>query len=172
MMAAMAKILFRNRMNYSRWLVIGTIIALGVLSLSLFTGEVGPLFAVMGGGWLVVLALVAIVIQLAGGRQVSQLSQDGPQTLVMESNGLTGFGLPRVLPIAEISNWRWLSQGSNSQQRGPKLGMMAFDHDKKTYRLPMTTAKAIDIEGLRALAPEAVDGLIAHFPALRSLPLP
>ena len=78
MMAAMAKILFRNRMNYSRWLVIGTIIALGVLSLSLFTGEVGPLFAVMGGGWLVVLAFIAIVIQLAGGRQVAAVAGWAP----------------------------------------------------------------------------------------------
>jgi hypothetical protein len=167
----MARVVFRNRMNYSRWIVIGTVIAVAFTALGLFTGEIAPMFYVMGGGWLVVLAFVALIIQGAGSGQVAQLSIEEP-TVVIESNGLTGHGLPRAIPRSEIGNWRVLTQGAGSQKVGPKLGMLAFNHGRKTYRLPMTTAQAVDVAGLRELAPEAVDALVEQFPELASRPMP
>lgn len=167
----MARVIFRNRINYSRWIVIGAAIAAAVTALGLFTGEVGPLFYVMGGGWLVVLAFIALVIQGAGSGQVAQLSIEEP-TLVIESNGLTGHGLPRAIPRSETGEWRWVTQASNSQQIGPKLGMLAFNHGRKTYRMPVTTAQALDIAALRELAPEAVDALVVKFPELKQKPMP
>ena len=166
----MARVVFRNRSNYSRWLVIGALIAPAFSALGLVTGEIAPMFYVMGGGWLVVLAFVALVIQLAGSGQVAQLSIEEP-TVVIESNGLTGRGLPKAIPRSEIGNWRVLTQGAGSQKVGPKPGMLAFDHGRKTYRLPVTTAHAVDIAGLRELAPEAVDALVAQFPEVRSKPV-
>lgn len=167
----MAQLIFVKRVNYSRWLVIGGVIALAVFALGFITGEVGPLFYGIGGLWLVVIAFVAIVIHLAGSGQVAALSADST-SLTLESNGLVGHGLPRQVLRSDVSNWRWLTQASNSRQVGPVLGMLGFDIGRKTYRMPLTTAQGADIEALRQLAPEAMDALLAKFPALASLPRP
>ena len=167
----MARVVFRNRTNYSRWIVIGAIIAAAFTALGLVTGEIAPMFYVMGGGWLVVLAFIALIIQGAGPGQVAQLSIEEP-TVVIESNGLTGHGLLQAIPRSEIGNWRVLTQGAGSQKVGPKLGMLAFDHGRKTYRLPVTTAQAVDVAGLRELAPEAVDALVQQLPQETSKTMP
>lgn len=167
----MARVVFRNRTNYSRWIVIGAIIAAAFTALGLVTGEIAPMFYVMGGGWLVVLAFIALIIQGAGSGQVAQLSIEEP-TVVIESNGLTGHGLPKAIPRSEINNWRVLTQGAGNRQVGPRLGMLAFDQGRKTYRLPVTTAQAVDVAGLRELAPEVVDALVQQFPQVTSKPMP
>lgn len=167
----MQGVIYRNRVNFSRWLIIGGVAALAVFLLGFVTGEIGPMFFGIGGLWLAVIAFIAIIIQVAGGQQVAQLSLE-PPTLVVEANGLFGQGRRQIMPLNEIGNWRWLTQSSNSRQIGPKLGMLAFEHGSKTYRLPLTTAHAADIEALRQLAPDAMEALLAKFPHLASLPKP
>lgn len=167
----MQGVIYRNRVNFSRWLIIGGALALAVFILGFFTGEIGPMFFGIGGLWLVVIAFVAIVIEFAGRGQVAQVSLE-PPTLVVEANGLLGYGRPHILPLAEIGNWRWLTQSSNRRQVGPTLGMLGFDHDGKTYRLPLTAAQAANVEALRQLAPDAMDALLARFPNIATLPRP
>lgn len=168
---SMAQLIYVNRVNYSRWLVIGGVIALAVFALGFITGEVGPLFFGIGGLWLVVIAFIAIVIHFAGSGQVAALSADST-SVTIESNGLVGRGLPKVLLRSDLSNWRWLTQAGNSRQIGPVLGMLGFNVGRKTYRMPLTTAQGADIEALRQLAPDAMDALLAKFPNLTSLPRP
>lgn len=168
----MDRVIFRKRQNFSRWIVIGLVLAVAVFSIGFVSGEVGPLFFGIGGLWIAVLIFVAVVVQSAGRYQVAQLSLAGARGLIVESNGLFGRGIPRLLPPNSTDNWRALTQASNSRGIGPSLGMLAFDVGKKTYRLPLTTADAADVAALSELAPAAMMILSAKYPKVEQLPKP
>lgn len=167
----MDRVVFRKRQNFSRWIVIGLVLAIGVFSIGFFSGEVGPLFFGMGGLWIVVLIFVGLIVQGAGRFQVAQLSLRD-KDLVIESNGLFGRGVPKAVSMRDIDNWQMLTQASNSRGVGPSLGMLAFTVGKRVYRVPLTTAEAADVAALSDLAPAAMTMLLARYPEVERLPKP
>ena len=167
----MDRVIFRKRQNFSRWIVIGLVLAIAVFSIGFVSGEVGPLFFGIGGLWIAVLLLVGLIVQGAGRYQVAQLALREKE-LVIESNGLFGRGVPKAVPVREIDNWQMLTQASNSRGIGPSLGMLAFSVGKATFRVPLTTAEAADIAALSELAPAAMTMLTARYPDIERLPKP
>lgn len=167
----MDRVIFRKRQNFSRWIVIGLVLAIAVFSIGFVSGEVGPLFFGIGGLWIVVLILVGLIVQSAGRFQVAQLALRD-KDLVIESNGLFGRGVPKTVPVRDIDNWQMLTQASNSRGIGPSLGMLAFSVGKQVYRVPLTTAEAADVEALSELAPAAMTLLTARYPDVEALPKP
>lgn len=161
----MQRVIFTNRMKFSAWVVGFLVFGLVMLVLSQVTGEIGPMFLAFGVLWIGVAVFVAIVIALAGGAQIASVTLDGEHSLIVESNGLFGRGRERHLPLGEIRNWQWLSQASNSKGIGPKLYMLAFEHDGRVYRLPLTTAQMVDMAAFRTLAPAVVDDLSTRMPS-------
>lgn len=120
-------------------------------------------FGCLGGVWIMVALLVAVVVALAGKGQVVELRMEG-ETLTVRTVGLFGPGGSFVMPAAAATNWRWLTQGGD-RHVGPRLLMLAFDFKGKTYRLPISTAEVVDLEALRAVAPEQIiDDMIAKNP--------
>lgn len=160
----MSRIIFRKPTAFSKWVLIFAGLGLALLVPGFLGGkEFMAFFGCLGGVWIMVAILVAVVVALAGKGQVAELSMDG-ETLTVRTVGLFGPGRSFVMPPSEATNWRWLTQGGD-RYVGPRLLMLAFDLRGRTYRLPISTAEVVDLEALRAFAPEQViDDMIAQNP--------
>ena len=120
-------------------------------------------FGCLGGMWIMVALLVAVVVALAGRDRSRSYAMEG-ETLTVRTVGLFGPGRSFVMPAAAATNWRWLTQGAD-RHVGPRLLMLAFDFKGRTYRLPISTAEVVDLEALRMVAPEQViNDMIAQNP--------
>jgi hypothetical protein len=160
----MSRTIFRKPTAFSKWVFVFAGLGLALLLPGLVFGrEFMVFFGCLGGVWIMVALLVAVVVALAGKGQVAELRMEG-ETLTVRTVGLFGPGGSFVMPAAEATNWRWLTQGAD-RHVGPRLLMLAFDFKGRTYRLPISTAEVVDLEALRALAPEQViDDMIAQNP--------
>jgi hypothetical protein len=160
----MSRTIFRKRTAFSRWVLgfagLGLVLFLPGL---VFGKEFLVFFGCLGGVWIMVALLVAVVVALAGKGQVTEASVDG-DTLKVRTVGLFGAGGSFDLPAAAATNWRWLTQGAD-RHVGPRLLMLAFDFKSKTYRLPISTAEIVDLDALRLVAPaEVIDDMVAKNP--------
>jgi hypothetical protein len=160
----MSRTIFRKPTAFSKWVLAFAGLGLALLLPGLVLGkEFMVFFGCLGGVWIMVALLVAVVVALAGKGQVVELRMDG-ETLTVRTVGLFGPGGSFVMPAAAATNWRWLTQGAD-RHVGPRLLMLAFDFKGKTYRLPISTAEIVDLDGLRTVAPEQViDDMIVHNP--------
>jgi hypothetical protein len=160
----MSRTIFRKPTAFSKWVLVFAGLGLVLLVPGLFGGkEFMAFFGCLGGVWIMVAILVAIIVALAGKGQVAELSMDG-ETLTVRTVGLFGPGRSFVMPPSETTNWRWLTQGGD-RYVGPRLLMLAFDFRGKTYRLPISTAEVVDLDALRELAPtHVIDDMIAQNP--------
>jgi hypothetical protein len=160
----MSRTIFRKPTAFSKWVLVFA--GLGVVLLLpglVFGKEFMVFFGCLGGVWFMVALLVAVVVALAGKGQVVELSDEG-ETLTVRTVGLFGPGRSFTMRSAEATNWRWLTQGAD-RHVGPRLLMLAFDFQGKTYRLPISTAEVVDLEALRAVAPgQVIDDMIAKNP--------
>jgi hypothetical protein len=160
----MSRTIFRKPTAFSKWVFVFAGLGLALLLPGLVFGrEFMVFFGCLGGVWIMVALLVTVVVALAGKGQVAELRMEG-ETLTVRTVGLFGPGGSFVMPAAAATNWRWLTQGAD-RHVGPRLLMLAFDFKGRTYRLPISTAEVVDLEALRALAPEQViDDMIAQNP--------
>lgn len=160
----MRRIIFRKPTAFSKWVLVFAGLGMALLLPGLVLGkEFMVFFGCLGGVWIMVALLVAVVVALAGKGQVVELRMEG-ETLTVRTVGLFGPGGSFVMPAAAATNWRWLTQGGD-RHVGPRLLMLAFDFKGKTYRLPISTAEVVDLEALRAVAPEQIiDDMIAKNP--------
>jgi hypothetical protein len=160
----MSRTIFRKPTAFSKWVLAFAGLGLALLAPGLVLGkEFMVFFGCLGGVWIMVALLVAVVVALAGKGQVAELSVEG-ETLTIRTVGLFGPGRSFTMPSAAATNWRWLTQGAD-RHVAPRLLMLAFDFKGKTYRLPISTAEVVDLEALRALASEQViDDMIAQNP--------
>ena len=160
----MSRIIFRKPTAFSKWVYVFAGLGLALAAPGLIFGkEFMVFFGCLGGVWLMVALLVAVVVALAGKGQVAEMRMDG-ETLTVRTVGLFGPGRSFVMPAAAATNWRWLTQGAD-RHVGPRLLMLAFDFKGKTYRLPISTAEVADFVALRALASEhVISDMIAHNP--------
>lgn len=160
----MSRTIFRKPTAFSKWVFVFAGLGLALFLPGLVAGkEFIVFFGCLGGMWIMVALLVAVVVALAGKGQVAELGLEG-ETLTVRTVGLFGPGGRFVMPSAAATNWRWLTQGAD-RHVGPRLLMLAFDFKGKTYRLPISTAEVVDLDALRALAPEQViDDMIAQNP--------
>jgi hypothetical protein len=160
----MSRTIFRKPTAFSKWVFVFAGLGLVLLAPGLVLGrEFMVFFGCLGGVWIMVALLVAVVVALAGKGQVAELRSEG-ETLTVRTVGLFGPGVSFVMPVAAATNWRWLTQGAD-RRVGPRLLMLAFDFKGRTYRLPISTAEVVDLEALRALAPEQViDDMVAQNP--------
>ena len=160
----MSRLIFRKTTGFSKWVFVFAGLGLALFVPGLVLGrEFTAFFGCLGGVWIMVALLVAVVVALAGKGQVTELSVEG-ETVTVRTVGLFGPGRSFVMPLAAATNWRWLTQGAD-RHVGPRLLMLAFDFKGRTYRLPISTAEVVDLEALRSLAPEQViDDMIARNP--------
>lgn len=160
----MSRTIFRKRTAFSKWVFVCAGLGLVLLLPGLIKGkEFLIFFGCMGGMWIMVALLIAVVVALAGKGQVTELSVEG-ETMEIRTVGLFGPGARLVIPLAAATNWQWLTQGAD-RHVGPRLLMLAFDFKGRTYRLPISTAEVVDLEALRSLAPEhVIDDMIAQNP--------
>jgi hypothetical protein len=160
----MSRTIFRKPTAFSKWVLAFAGLGLALFLPGLLLGkEFMVFFGCLGGVWIMVALLVAVVVALAGKGQVAELSIEG-ETLTVRTVGLFGPGRSFVMPSAAATNWRWLTQGAD-RHVGPRLLMLAFDFKGKTYRLPISTAEVVDLEALRVVAPEQViDDMIVKNP--------
>lgn len=160
----MSRTIFRQPTAFSKWVFVFAGLGLTLLLPGLVLGrEFLVFFGCLGGVWIMVALLVAVVVALAGKGQVAELSVDG-ETMTVRTVGLFGPGGSFVMPSAAATNWQWLTQGAD-RHVGPRLLMLAFDFKGKTYRLPISTAEVVDLEALRVLAPkEVIDDMVAQNP--------
>lgn len=160
----MSRTIFRKPTAFSKWVLAFAGLGLALLLPGLVLGkEFMVFFGCLGGMWIMVALLVAVVVALAGKGQVAELNIEG-ETLTVRTVGLFGPGGSFTLPAVEATNWRWLTQGAD-RHVGPRLLMLAFDYKGKTHRLPISTAEVVDLDGLRTVAPEQViDDMIVHNP--------
>jgi hypothetical protein len=160
----MGRTIFRKPTAFSKWVFVFAGLGLALLAPGLVLGrEFMVFFGCLGGVWIMVALLVAVVVALAGKGQVAELRVEG-ETLTVRTVGLFRPGRSFVMPAAAATNWRWLTQGAD-RHVGPRLLMLAFDFKGGTYRLPISTAEVVDLEALRALVPEQViDDMIAQNP--------
>jgi hypothetical protein len=160
----MSRTIFRKPTAFSKWVFVFAGLGLALFLPGVVLGkEFMIFFGCLGGVWIMVALLVAVVVALAGKGQVTEVNVEG-ETLAVRTVGLFGPGGSFVMPSAAATNWRWLTQGAD-RHVGPRLLMLAFDFKGKTYRLPISTAEVVDLDALRALAPEQViDDMIAQNP--------
>jgi hypothetical protein len=160
----MSRTIFRKPTAFSKWVFVFAGMGLALLLPDLVFGrEFMVFFGCLGGVWIMVALLVAVVVALAGKGQVVELRMEG-ETLTVRTVGLFGPGGSFVMPAGAATNWRWLTQGAD-RHVGPRLLMLAFDFKGRTCRLPISTAEVVDLEALRTLAPEqVVDDMIAQNP--------
>ena len=136
----MSRIIFRKPTAFSKWVLAFAGLGLALLLPGLVFGrEFMAFFGCLGGVWIMVALLVAVVVALAGKGQVVELRMEG-ETLTVRTVGLFGPGGSFVMPAAAATNWRWLTQGGD-RHVGPRLLMLAFDFKGRTYRLPISTRK-------------------------------
>ncbi len=160
----MNRIIFRKPTAFSKWVFVFAGLGLVLLVPGLVIGrEFMAFFGCLGGVWIMVALLVAVVVAMAGKGQVTELSVEG-ETVTVRTVGLFGPGRSFVMPSAAATNWQWLTQGAD-RHVGPRLLMLAFDFKGKTYRLPISTAEVVDLEALRSLVPEhVIDDMIEKNP--------
>ena len=160
----MSRTIFRKPTAFSKWVFVFAGLGVALLLPGFLGGrEFKFFFGCLGGVWIMVAILVAVVVALAGKGQVAELSMEG-ETLTVRTVGLFGPGRSFVMPPSEATNWRWLTQGGD-RYVGPRLLMLAFDFRGRTYRLPISTAEVVDLDALRAFVPEQViDDMIAQNP--------
>jgi hypothetical protein len=160
----MGRTIFRKPTAFSKWVFVFAGLGLALLVPGLVLGrEFMAFFGCLGGVWIMVALLVAVVVASAGKGQITELSAED-ETLSVRTVGLFGPGGSFVMPSVAATNWRWLTQGAD-RHVGPRLLMLAFDFKGRTYRLPISTAEVVDLEALRAVAPEQViDDMIAQNP--------
>lgn len=160
----MSRTIFRKPTGFSKWVFVCAGLGLVLLVPGLVLGrEFLAFFGCLGGVWILVALLIAVVVALAGKGQVTELTVEG-ETLKVRTVGLFGPGGSFVMPSAAATNWRWLTQGAD-RHVGPRLLMLAFDFKGKTYRLPISTAEVVDLDALRSVAPgQVIDDMIAHNP--------
>lgn len=160
----MSRTIFRKPTAFSKWVFIFAGLGLALFLPGLVKGkEFMVFFGCLGGMWIMVALLVAVVVALAGKGQVTEVSVEG-ETLTVRTVGLFGAGGSFVMPAAAATNWRWLTQGAD-RHVGPRLLMLAFDFKGRTYRLPISTAEVVDLDALRLVAPgQVIDDMIAQNP--------
>lgn len=160
----MSRTIFRKPTAFSKWVFVFAGLGMALLLPGFLGGrEFKFFFGCLGGVWIMVAILVAVVVALAGKGQVAELKMEG-ETLTVRTVGLFGPGRSFFMPSAAATNWRWLTQGAD-RHVGPRLLMLAFDFKGRTYRLPISTAEVVDLEALRVVAPEQViDDMIAQNP--------
>ena len=168
----MSRTIFRKPTAFSKWVFIFAGLGLALMVPGFFGGEgFMAFFGCLGGMWIMVAVLVAVVVALAGKGQVAELRMEG-ETLTVRTVGLFGPGRSFVMLPSEATNWRWSTQGAH-RHVGPRLLLLGFDYRGKTYRLPISTAEVVDLDGLRAVVPTQViddmiernPGRVAHRPA-------
>jgi hypothetical protein len=160
----MSRTIFRKPTAFSKWVLIFASLGLALLVPGFIGGEgFMAFFGCLGGMWILVAILVAVVVASAGKGQVAELSMEG-ETLTVRTVGLFGPGGRFVMPPSEATNWRWLTQGGD-RYVGPRLLMLAFDFKGKTYRLPISTAEIVDLDALRTFVPRhVIDDMVAQNP--------
>lgn len=161
---AMSRTIFRKPTAFSKWVFIFAGLGVALMVPGFFGGEgFMAFFGCLGGMWIMVAVLVAVVVALAGKAQIAELRMEG-ETLTVRTVGLFGPGRSFVMLPSEATNWRWSTQGAD-RHVGPRLLLLAFDYRGKTYRLPISTAEVVDLDGLRAVVPtQVIDDMIERNP--------
>lgn len=154
----MDRVLFSNRMGGKNLLYIGLGFAIAIAVLIAQGGDPKTMLMIGGGLVVVTFGLLAVILSLMGRKQVAELTQrDG--TLIAEMVHIVGRGQKVDIPVGATGNWRVREQAGRSNR--PYVSLQ-FDANGRTFSLPLSDAKRIDLTGLRALAPEAVDAMTAR----------
>lgn len=154
----MDHVLFSNRMGGSNLFYIGLGFAIAIGVLILQGGDPLTMLLIGGGLIVVTLGLLTVILSLMGRKQVAELTRRG-DLLIAEMVHIVGRGQRIDIPVAGTGNWRMREQAGRGNR--PYVSLL-FDADGRTFSLPLSDARRIDLAGLRALAPEAVDAMAAR----------
>ena len=156
----MNRTLFSNRMGGRNLLYIasGFAIAGVILAFQDRDANVTRIVAIVGGLFVFAMLVLWLVMKFAMRNQLAELVRRD-DTLEAELIHMFGRGEKLVLPIPAQHDWGWKT--ARAGRRGSRLSaILTLAVPGRTFTMPLEGAGVVDIEGLRAMAPDIVAELV------------